>query len=81
MTAVIEDVGLVNESDEVLCYLSAYLLMECVVCRPSALGHKPTSITRLQMVRYSPRSGHWASVCLLSGVKRTEINGPQNVRS
>ena len=28
----------------------------------------------------SPRSGHWASVCLLSGVKRTEINGPQNVR-
>ncbi len=27
--------------------------------------------TRLQMVRYSPRSGHWVSVCLLSGVKRT----------
>ncbi len=47
----------------------------------SQLGHKRTSIPRLQMVRYSPRSGHWASVCLLSGVKRTEINGPQNVRS
>ncbi len=31
----------------------------------SASGHKPTSITRLQMVRYSARSGHWASVCLL----------------
>ncbi len=28
----------------------------------------------------SARSGHWASVCLLSGVKRTEINSPQNVR-
>ncbi len=37
--------------------------------------------TRLQMVRYSPKSGHWASVCLLSGVKRTKINGPQNFRS
>ena len=45
----------------------------------SALGHKPTSITRLQMVRFSPKNGHWVSVCLLSGVKRTEINGPQNV--
>ncbi len=42
-------------------------------------GHR-TKVTRLQMVRYSPRSGHWALVCLLSGVKRTEINGPQNVR-
>ncbi len=29
----------------------------------------------------SPRSGHWASVCLLSGVKRTKIDGPQNFRS
>ncbi len=37
--------------------------------------------TQLQMVRFSHRSGHWASVCLLSGVKRTEINGPQNFRS
>ncbi len=33
-----------------------------------------------RMVRYSPRSGHWVSVCLISGVKRTKINGPQNVR-
>jgi hypothetical protein len=47
----------------------------------SAKGHKRTSITRLQMVRYNPRNGHWAWVFLLSGVKRTEINGPQNVRS
>ncbi len=46
----------------------------------SALGHKRTSITRLQMVRFSPKSRHWVSVCLLSGLKRTEINGPQNVR-
>ncbi len=37
----------------------------------SASGHKRTSVTRLQMVRYSPKSGHWASVCPLSGVKRT----------
>jgi hypothetical protein len=27
------------------------------------------------------RSGRWASVFLLSGVKRTEISGPQIVRS
>ena len=47
----------------------------------SGMGHKPTSITRLQMVRFSLKSGHWASVCLLSGVKRTKINDPQNVRS
>ena len=36
---------------------------------------------RLKMVRYIPRSGDWASVCLLSRVKRTKINGPQNFRS
>ena len=47
----------------------------------SGMGQKQTSITRLQMVRYSPRGGHWASVCLLLGVKRTETNDPQNVRS
>ena len=47
----------------------------------TAYSYERTSIPRLQMVRYSPRSGHWASVCLLWGVKGTEINGPQNVRS
>ncbi len=37
-------------------------------------------LARLQMVHYRPRSGPWALVCLLSGVKRTKINGPQNFR-
>ena len=39
-----------------------------------------TSPMVLRSALSSTRSRHWASVCLLSGVKRTEINGPQNFR-
>jgi hypothetical protein len=40
-------------------------LLNRIFDRMSAKGQKRTLVTRLQMVRYNPGSGHWASVCLL----------------
>ena len=52
-----------------------------MILQTSAKGHKRTSVTQLQMVRYSPRSGHWGTkVCFLAGQRKSE-GTPLNSRS